>query len=140
MNANQRFRKVREDKGLSQAALGKVLGISRDVVNNIEHDRARIADDTLGKMSATLHVNMNWMLSGIGEMYLSPTDFNGDSPKDVALQVVADLLDHLPDTSADLVRSLCLEYLNALEKKSRGDSKGNAKLDEPVDAEIIEST
>lgn len=124
MQLNERFKKIRKDQNLSQAAFGKLLGVSRDVVNNVEQARARLADDTLAKLAMVFNVDLNWLVLERGEPYLAVSDSeNAESEaKNAALLVVAELLDQLPDSSAALIRNVCAEYLRSQEKKIGEDS------------------
>ena len=118
MQLNERFKKIRKDQKLSQAAFGKLLGVSRDVVNNVEQARARLADDTLAKLATVFNVDLNWLVLERGEPYLKTRDpQEEDAAKNAALSVVSELLDQLPDSSAALIRNMCAEYLRSQEKK-----------------------
>ena len=118
MQLNERFKKIRKDQKLSQAAFGKLLGVSRDVVNNVEQARARLADDTLAKLATVFNVDLNWLVLERGEPYLKTRDpQEEDVAKNAALSVVSELLDQLPDSSAALIRNMCAEYLRSQEKK-----------------------
>lgn len=44
---NERIKLLRESLELSRAAFGKKLGISGDVVNNLERGRVEIKDDRI---------------------------------------------------------------------------------------------
>lgn len=123
MQLNERFKKIRKDQKLSQAAFGKLLGVSRDVVNNVEQARARLADDTLAKLATVFNVDLNWLVLERGEPYLKTRDPQEDAAaKNAALSVVSELLDQLPDSSAALIRNMCAEYLRSQEKKIGGNS------------------
>ena len=118
MQLHERFKKIRKDQKLSQTAFGKLLGVSRDAVNSIEHSRARLADETVVKLATIFNVDLNWLFLERGEPYLKTNDPQAeDAAKNAALSVVSELLDQLPDSSAALIRNMCAEYLRSQEKK-----------------------
>lgn len=63
---NERIRMVREAAGLSQTAFGARLGVSRDVVNNLEHGRVDIKDHFVKLICAEFQVDENWLRTGEG--------------------------------------------------------------------------
>lgn len=134
MQLHERFKKIRKDQKLSQTAFGKLLGVSRDAVNNIEHSRARLADETVVKLATIFNVDLNWLFLERGEPYLKTSDPQAeDAAKNAALSVVSELLDQLPDSSAALIRNMCAEYLRSQEKKIGGNSI-SAGCDEVTDS------
>lgn len=63
---NERIRMVREAAGLSQTAFGARLGVSRDVVNNLERGRVDIKDHFVKLICAEFQVDENWLRTGEG--------------------------------------------------------------------------
>lgn len=70
---NERFRLVRQDKGLSQTDFGKPLGLSRDEVKNIEHGKTTVKELTIPIMCREFNINEEWLRTGEGEMYVLQT-------------------------------------------------------------------
>ena len=71
MDLCDRIKLVREQSGLSQAAFGKRLGISRDVYANIENDRIKTPsskEPILKLICKEFGVSYDWLVHGIGEM------------------------------------------------------------------------
>lgn len=58
--------------GVSQTAFGEKLGMSRDMVNNLENDRVEPSEATILLISRTFGVNYHWLKDGEGPMYLPP--------------------------------------------------------------------
>lgn len=74
MTLSERIKAIRKDKKLNQADFGKMLGVSRDVINNIEHDRADVKEYMIKHICNTYNVNYLWLTEESGEMYeFSPT-------------------------------------------------------------------
>lgn len=70
---NERIRLIREDLKLSRALFGERLGISGDVVNNLERGRIEIKDDRIKLICSTYNVNEHWLRTGEGKMKLELT-------------------------------------------------------------------
>lgn len=66
----------KEHLGLSQTAFGERLGVTRDVVNNIENNRLAKPEQktSLVKlMCREFGVNEEWLMNGTGEMFVELT-------------------------------------------------------------------
>lgn len=74
MEAYERVKVVREDLGLSRAAFGEQLGVSGDVINNLERGRAETKDSMLRLICKTYNVDYFWITEGLGDMYVGPPD------------------------------------------------------------------
>lgn len=66
---NERLKSIREDLGMSRAVFGEKLGISGDVVNNLERGRVEIKEDRIKLICSVFGVNEEWFRTGTGEMY-----------------------------------------------------------------------
>lgn len=72
---NNRIKEIREAMNLSRAKFGDKLGLSGDVINNLERGRIEIKDDRILSICRTFNVNENWLRTGEGEMFIvSPID------------------------------------------------------------------
>ena len=72
---NNRIKEIREAVNLSRAKFGDKLGLSGDVINNLERGRIEIKDDRILSICRTFNVNENWLRTGEGEMFLvAPID------------------------------------------------------------------
>ena len=67
---NNRIALVRKEKGLSRALFGKQIGVSGDVVNNLERGRVEIKDHMILLICKEFNVNETWLRTGEGEMFL----------------------------------------------------------------------
>ena len=87
-----RVRILREALGLTQADFGEKLGVSKDVIANIEYDRLKTAPhpNFFKLMCKTFNVRNEWLFDGKGEMFL-PTN---NSPLD-EIQKQYDLSDNV---------------------------------------------
>lgn len=92
MTENERVRELRKELKLSQTKFGEKLGVSKDVIVNIELGRVELKELMLNLISKTFNANPLWILEGQGEMFL--------------------------DTPNILIDNLAVEYnLNLTEKK-----------------------
>ncbi len=66
---HNRIKDVRVREGLSQKAFGESLGVSRDVLANIENNRVEPKETFLKLMCSTYGVNEEWLRTGEGEMF-----------------------------------------------------------------------
>lgn len=75
---HNRIRLLREDQGLSRAAFGKKIGVSGDVINNLERGRVEIRDYIVKLISSEYSVNEEWLRTGNGSMYIESDIFSFD--------------------------------------------------------------
>lgn len=71
MTTSERIRAVRKFLGLSQEAFARQLGVSRDVIGNIEYDRLKRPDqkEPLYKLICSqFSIDEHWLQTGEGEM------------------------------------------------------------------------
>ena len=69
---NTRIEKVRKNFGKTRASFGEKIGVSGDVINNLERGRVEIKDHMVLLICEKFHVNEKWLRYGEGEM-LAPT-------------------------------------------------------------------
>lgn len=74
MGINDRIKFIREDLKMTRAAFGETLGVSGDVINNIERGRVEIKDFMLKLICRTHRVNYFWLTDGLGDPYIGPPD------------------------------------------------------------------
>ncbi len=72
MKIEERVRKIRDDQPgkMSQTDFGKLIGVSRDVINNIENGRVVPSDAMLRLIAVTYRVNLDWLQTGEGDPYV----------------------------------------------------------------------
>ena len=61
---------------LSQAEFGERLGVSRDVVGNIEYGRVAPKEVFINHVCAIFNVNKEWLINGAGEPFNSDIKLN----------------------------------------------------------------
>ena len=71
---NNRIKEVRDHFNLSRAAFGERLGVSGDVINNLERGRVDAKDHMILLICKEYDVNEEWLRTGEGEMLLPVND------------------------------------------------------------------
>lgn len=66
---NERIRMVREKCKLSRAAFGEKLGVSGDVINNLERGRVEVKESIVKLLCSVYAVDEEWLRTGEGEMH-----------------------------------------------------------------------
>ncbi|HBG6316230.1 TPA: helix-turn-helix transcriptional regulator [Clostridioides difficile] len=74
IDINKRVKEIREDTNLSQQKFGEKLGVSRDVISNIENNRVEVKTVFINHMCEIFNINKEWILTGEGEIYISVED------------------------------------------------------------------
>jgi transcriptional regulator with XRE-family HTH domain len=108
----ERIKQIRKSLHLSQQAFGKKLGVSRDVIANIEYDRVKPQKIFIKHLCATLSVSEKWLTDGEGEMF---TEDNKDLAQ--AIEIFESLDPNLQHYALQQVKSL-LELQKRRVKKS----------------------
>lgn len=71
---NKRIAAIREKDGSSRKAFGEKLGVSGDVINNLERGRVELKPHMAKLICQTFNINEEWLLTGVGEMENLETD------------------------------------------------------------------
>lgn len=79
----KRLRLIRERIGITQAGLGEKLGIQSQHVSKYERGESVPTWENLIKLTELYDVNINWLLAGKGNMFLSPISYSLDQEKDI---------------------------------------------------------
>lgn len=67
---NTRIEEVRKSQGMSRASFGERIGVSGDVINNLERGRVDIKDHMILLICKEYDVNETWLRTGEGEMFI----------------------------------------------------------------------
>ena len=68
----ERIKVLRESLALSQREFGEKIGVSRDVISNIEYGRVKPKELLLAHICQVYGVNRLWLNTGEGEMFVTP--------------------------------------------------------------------
>ena len=75
METHERIIRVREILKLNQKDFGEKLGLSKSAANALEIGRRQPSRETLIIMAEKLNINITWILTGYGEMFLEQNTF-----------------------------------------------------------------
>lgn len=115
---NERIRMLREDKEMTRAAFGQRLGVSGDVINNLERGRVEIKDHIVKLICAEYGVNEEWLRDGKEPMYIEPETFNLDEfarargASDLELKIVKAYFELDPDIRKMLIEHFKTELID----------------------------
>lgn len=65
---NERIKQIRSSLGLTRAEFGKRLGVSGDVINNLERGRVEPKEMIIKLICKEFGVSYQWIVNGLGEM------------------------------------------------------------------------
>lgn len=65
---NERIKEIRTGLSLTRAEFGKRLGVSGDVINNLERGRVEPKEMTIKLICKEFGISYQWLVNGIGEM------------------------------------------------------------------------
>lgn len=113
MEIYERIRELRKKHlKMSMEVFGKRLGVSLDVISNIENNRLARPDQKMSLyklICSEFSVNEDWLLNGNEPMFVEPDTFSLDEfvkqrgATDLELQIVKTYFDLDPDTRKMLV-------------------------------------
>lgn len=95
MTIGERIRIIRKEKGLTQQALGRLLGVTQATVGQYETNQNPPKIGTIEKIAAALDVDVNWLVNGL--------------PQDLCDQSMIDYVEHR-FTEAELRKRLWESY------------------------------
>lgn len=99
-----RINAVRKALKLSQREFGEKLGVSRDVISNLEYNRVEPKDLLLHHICQLYRVNEHWLHTGEGEMF---TGNQEEAYKiDEALEIFKSLQPEFQDYALEQIRKL----------------------------------
>lgn len=67
----ERIKKIRLQLNMQQDKFGEGIGVTKQCISNIERDIGFLSGDKLTSLLLNYNVNINYLLAGIGEMFLS---------------------------------------------------------------------
>lgn len=108
---NKRIKLLRNTLGLSRNDFGAAIGVSGDVINNLERGRNKtpMSPILIKHLCDIYNVNEQWLRTGIGEMFIdtvSNTDeeTNFQSLSRAALQIIKDFHSLSPEDQTDFIQ------------------------------------
>lgn len=99
-----RIKSVREALKLSQREFGEKLGVSRDVISNIEYGRVQPKPLLLQHLCQMYKVNEYWLSTGEGEMFDERPE--SDDRFDEVLSIFKSLRPEFQDYALEQIKKL----------------------------------
>lgn len=133
---HERFRAVRTSLGLSMRELGERMGVSRDVINNLERGRVQPDDRTIKLFCMTFRVNEDWLRNGgdPSQMFVEPdTDPADEAIKAYKLTEREGLLVKRFLLLPKEVRAGLLDFIEAVAADLSGPGKDGQSADGGLD-------
>lgn len=131
----KRLRLIRERIGITQAELGEKLGIQFQHVSKYERGETVPTWENLIKLIDLYDVNINWLLTGKGSMFLSPVNYSIQGEKTIPV-----IRDVEPDSQIDEIvaelrndfelKNLIYDYIKNYRKLRLTTSKLQGKIDQ----------
>ena len=91
MQANtqgKRIKKIREALKLKQNEFRQIFNCTHAYISAIENDKTKFSTDNLTKLLSEYNVNINYVLAGIGEMFIQPYQMSEESELESKIQQV----------------------------------------------------
>jgi len=64
-----RIKEIREYKKMKQSEFASVLGVKQANMSHMENHGSKVSIETLRKLISVLNIDVNWLLTGQGEMF-----------------------------------------------------------------------
>ncbi|MDZ7263993.1 MAG: helix-turn-helix transcriptional regulator [candidate division KSB1 bacterium] len=131
----KRIRLVRDKKGITQSELGEKLGIQFQHVSKYERGETVPTWENLIKLHEFYDVNINWLLTGKGTMFVSPLTYSvADTQSPPAVRDL-DSDDQLDEIIAELrndqeLKNLIYDYIKNYRQLRLTTSKLTDKVDQ----------
>lgn len=113
MSKNERVKNLRKFLDMSQEEFGRILGISKSGVSDIEAGRRSVTDQHIIMIcqnpSLSPAVNPEWLRDGTGEMFIEPDEFSLDDfikakgATELETQIIKAYFELSPETRRDLI-------------------------------------
>lgn len=111
MDVSERITHLRKTLKLSQASFGEAVGVSRDVIKNIDNKLVEPKPLLIQQICKVYNVDPYWMETGEGDMFLAKDDMT--TLMEFAVQM-------FKDKDLAWIRRVC-EYINALTPAERAE-------------------
>ena len=83
----KRLKQARQLKELSQEDFGKILGLTKQSISRVENDKTFVSKEILYNMIVNFNLNINYLLTGKGQMFLPELEESATSKSEIALEV-----------------------------------------------------
>lgn len=74
-NIKKRIRFIRKEKNLTLDKFSSAIGYSKQLLSFIENGKTQPSDELIHKVASTYGVNIEWLMTGKGEIYAESTEY-----------------------------------------------------------------
>mgnify|MGYP002627251070 CR=1 FL=1 len=74
----ERLKQIRTDKNLTQSEFGKLIGVTKQAIANVECGHSNPSIEFLNQLIEIFSLNINWLISGKGEIFSNITKTMGE--------------------------------------------------------------
>lgn len=108
ITSGQRLIVLRRKLGLSQQKLSEISGVSKSYIGDVESGRSAPSANMVKKIACVTNVNIDWLMTGEGEMFRSEQDLGGQINEtagkyDRRVKAFLTLLEGLSDEDRDAI-------------------------------------
>lgn len=114
---NKRIEATRKHYGLTRAAFGERIGVSGDVINNLERGRVEIKDHIIRLICMEYNVNEEWLRTGKGEMFIDIS--HEEEIADLTLKLLREEPDSFKNRVISVLSRMTEDEWELLERKMR---------------------
>ncbi|EGT4205779.1 XRE family transcriptional regulator [Clostridioides difficile] len=116
-----RIRKIRKDANLSQPAFGEKLGVSKDVISNIEYNRVEPKPLFINHLCSVFNVNKEWLINDVGDMYISAKEDMSSTLEEVFYKIASSKDKNLKELVINIseLDATYIASLNEIVKRSK---------------------
>lgn len=130
----KRLKLIRKQKRITQAELGEKLGIQFQHVSKYERGETVPTWENLIKLAQFFDVNINWLLTGNGKMFLSPLPYSMETGGALSLVHDGDSDSQLEEIIEALrndseLKDLIYDYIQNYKKLQITTSRLQGKID-----------
>ena len=111
---NKRIENVRKKLGYTRASFGEKIGVSGDVINNLERGRVEVKEHMVLLICKEYGVNEKWLRTGEDEMFV-PTTMENEIAK-LTMKCLEDKPDSFRNRLVSVLAKLSDDELEFLEK------------------------
>jgi len=129
----ERIKILRKSLKLSQSSFGEKIGVSRDVIKNLELNLVDVKEHFIKLICNEFNVNEDWLRTGEGEMFKEVPEEDevaayvaelleddGENPLFTLIKEIMHTYDQLDNKSKDVMKDYFSRLLNNLNAKKEG--------------------
>lgn len=87
----QRIKKIRTALNMSQEDFGRIFDITKQYVSGLEKDKVFLNNEKIVKLLLDYNINANYLLAGVGMMFMNSEENNTDDITDIKQDILNDV-------------------------------------------------